>query len=84
MATKGRSSATASQLAVALVPVPMVEIRPVGVCVHDGLVAVAVRVPGTCWEFGMLVRMVSVIVAVGVLVFLRLMFVNVRVTLAGE
>jgi hypothetical protein len=66
------------------VSVPVVEIRPVGMSMHDGFVTVPVRVPRTGRRFGMLMRMMPVIVSVRVLVFENPVLVNVRVPLAGK
>lgn len=63
---------------------PVVEVRPVRMGVDHGVVAVPVGVPGHGGELGMTVRVVSVIVAVGVLVLERGVNVEVPVALTGE
>jgi hypothetical protein len=60
------------------------EIRPVGMGMHDGLMTVPVRVPRIGWGVGMLMRMMPVIVSVRVLVFENPVLVNVRVPLVGK
>lgn len=66
---------------IALVSMPVVEIRPVGMSMHEGLVTVPVGVPRTGRGFGMIMRMMPVVVSVRVLVFENPVLVNVRVPL---
>jgi hypothetical protein len=66
------------------VSVPVVEIRPVGMRMNDSLMTVSVRMPRIDRGFGMIMRMMPVIVSMRVLVFENPMLVNMRVPLAGK
>lgn len=64
--------------------VPVVQVRPMRVSVHQGLVVMPVRVPGGGRQIGVLVIVVAIVVAMGVLVIEGLVRMRVCVTLDHE